>query len=319
MLETVAVSADLGEGMPPPSSGSWRSSVDGTTVRHALSARPPGVGYLSVAQSAGGTFLHCEVNLTALALGSDRTWMSLSEDQALQQLLLLPGRIAEWVPPNVSRWIPDDPEDFRVTRCDPSRTFVTDSPGDVVAAAFTNFSRIRGGRSAVSLHVSSGATATLRWNNARSWSVYDKSGEAESKGQEPPSGLLRCEARLRPRKLRSKEFIDWQPTLDWKDTDMARAREEVDALQQMATAFAGTAAAALAQSFIAAGVAPASAFRLAGYALASDAIGDKGVEAMGVGASSVRRWRSELRNALAGLELDPQFILREMLAEDERR
>ena len=179
MLETVAVSADFcGEILPPDVHG-WRSSVSGDSVRWAREVCPPGLSYLSGSRSPDKTHrLHAEVNLTALRLGEDQTWQSLSQAEAEATMFLLPQMLQEWVPPSWLRALPDDLSEYRITRLDPSKTVVCESVTDAVESASRALRRMRSGRGVFSLNESHGMTATLRFNKARSWSFYDKTAES---------------------------------------------------------------------------------------------------------------------------------------------
>ena len=315
MLETVAVSADFGGAIPPPRDYTWQSSASGETVRWSDSVPVEGRSFFSVSLAPDKTHrMHTEVNLTALCLGADQTWQSLSEVQARETLARLPGLIESWCDPRWRSSLPTDLSGFRITRLDPSVTLPVECSATAVEATVVALRRFRSGRSVFSLNESDGITATLRFNKERSWSAYEKSIEANAKGQQAPENLLRLEARLRPSRLRSSEYAAWRPSLDWTDMDSQKSNQELSHFASTITGLSGHTVLHLVKSMTDAGIAGASAYRLAAYALASDAGGDRSVVASGVDARTVRRWRSELRNALeVARPLDERQVLEETL------
>lgn len=308
MLETVAVSADFVGADPRMFSTSgvdrgdeWAYANRDGVLSWTATRPAPGTSSLRVTV-APDNVARCrwEGNLTALLYSPAETWRSLAEDEARLMLDSLPDVVRGQLPRRWSSSLETDPRGFRVVRMDPSATRVVEDTAEAVGTFLRAFQRVRSGRQVVSANWSESATVTLRFGKHRSWSVYEKTAEALAKGQDPPPNLLRVEARVFPRNLRSGNYRDSDGLhLGKVDNVMAKAKAELTSLESAAAFAAGASAYTLAELLIRSGLSEVSAYRLTTYALVSESLGDGAVQASGVKPRTVARWRRELREALA--------------------
>lgn len=258
--------------------------------------RPVGVSMVRVTHhpSVPGFTVAVEGNLTACVHGDSSTAGSLSAGElphGVEKLLL---RSAAW-----AKLGEVPPEDWRVTRLDPSQTYrCADgvSAGQVVAAYADVFADHAGGRVVASMHQSSGATAVLRQSVGRSLTVYDKGAEAARKGQAVPAGgLVRVEGRLRPQKVKSGRWKAVEATLALGGDVMDAVRGENEDSLSLVRQVMATGISVAADKAMAAGLTPGSAYRLAAVHELVAAYGWAHFVGR-VPPKTVERWRAELRH-----------------------
>ncbi len=240
--------------------------------------------------------MRVEGNLTTLLHGEGAAALSLHADElraAVDCFLdVASGLIGEQVPP-AGLW--------DLHRLDPSRTVdVGAGVGEWLDAAGRAWGRLRKPRQAVVRYEGDGVS--VRWQHAlwRSWEAYDKSAEVAAGGGVPPrAGLLRLEARVRPRKG-SGDWKRAEPTLALDSETRRLVMAELDALSDsVVSRAAAMGAGGVMLALVEAGVAPNTAVRLAGFLTVGDQLGPGFFQdRLGIPAKTVERWRAEVRKAL---------------------
>jgi hypothetical protein len=295
VIETVDARTAIGHA--PRGIGSWhysRSATGVVTYRHP--AAPAGVSLCTYSRTPQGDHrLRVEGNLTTALHGEGAAALSLHPDELTSAVDAFRGLAASLVGeevPEAGAW--------DLHRLDPSKTVDAGvGVGDWLDAAGRSWGRLRTARQAVVRYQGDGCS--VRWQHAkwRSWEVYDKTAEVAARGGECRAGLLRMEARIRPRKGSG----DWKRALPTLALDAETRRLVMGELDSLADSVVSKAAAVGAGgvmlALVEAGVPPNTAVRLAGFLVVGDQLGPAFfTERLGIPAKTVERWRAEVRKAL---------------------
>jgi hypothetical protein len=300
---------------------SWPKSVNRskglTTWRLPDEERPEGVSMVSVTQTPAGVSCRVESNLTSLMYGKDLAVGSLRRDEVRAAGALLADTASNIIGLPYLEY----PEVWDLHRLDPSRTLVLReaSTGELVDAAYRGWLGLAGA-SARRVTMISGQTARLDHTTWRSWSIYDKRTEAMSKhnpfiSDETP-GLLRVEARLRPRSAKADTWANWSPTLALTDLDLEVAVNELHALMGAIDKLSAAGTLALTRRLVKAGASANAAMRLASASTIAEQFGWAEVERLGVPERTVQRWRLELSELLSDVDADDFVRDAQALAEE---
>lgn len=306
MLETIDARTHVGE-LPLAVRGrdaaawDYRTSAGGRASFSAPKADlPAGLSLVAFyADPDGGWRCRAEGNLTTLLYGDGTAVGSLDLDE------LEPATVAfrEAVRGVVQGPVPPADE-WDLHRLDPSRTVVLPDhvPASlVIEAAWQGWNLNKRTGQTLSRH--NDETVTLRLAKHRSHSVYDKRAEALHKGSRfvrPDSpGLLRLEARVRPRLAQSADLRDWRPTLNLTPKDHEMINAENDLLTDALMSMVGATVLTQVRAFLRAGARPSEAVRLTTTVLLVAQYGDGVLEDLGVPRATAKRWRKEARDFLA--------------------
>lgn len=252
---------------------------------------PPGVSMIAFTTTPDGDYrLRAEGNLTTCLYGPHAAAGSLEPHelpQAADALLRAVHGVVEGPLPEPDLW--------DLHRLDPSRTVLLPrdlAPSDAIGSALSAWSIRCNTRQVVSRHNAS--TVTFRRSKWQSWSVYDKTLEARARGHDVPDGLLRLEARIRPR-VGSGAWHDLRPTLALRPRDLEMISMELDALtEDLVLRLAGTTTVGMARAMTRGGASPSAALRLAAAALVLQAHGPRALtDLLGVDDRTARRWRAD--------------------------
>lgn len=330
MLETIDARCSLRSAPRGMSSWHYSRSAQGMT-KHVHPDAPEGISRIEYTRTpAGDHRLRVEGNLTSCRYGKAAAVASLGPDDlddAVTSFLDRAGSV-------VNRAIPERDE-WDLHRLDPSRTLLLPQgieTSQAVAAAESAWSVIANPRQVVSRH--NRETVTFRHSLWRSWSVYDKTSEAASRGLTAPPRALRLEARIRPRKG-SGAWKELAPTLEL--TTAARdliVSETDELLMTIAERLGATSSLAMVRALQRGGATPNQALRLATFMHLAESLGQDVLDGIGIPASTARRWRAEVRKfynagggdeqaTLDGMEMIPllaaQFVetLQRSMSEDK--
>jgi hypothetical protein len=145
----------------------------------------------------------------------------------------------------------------------------------------------------VTLHKRETCTrAITKW---RSHSIYDKTADLRHKGQPSPHGLLRLEARLRPRAAKAEAFKTFRPTLALAPEHLETSMRELDLLASSVNSIAATSDLMLTRALIAAGCTHSEAVRVCTTTRLVTTFGVEILSELGVPSRTAERWISELR------------------------
>lgn len=318
MIETVAATADIARPSLTDVRGWMRLGKRATTEYRPTERLPEGIGYLGLIETPDGWQVRWEGNLTAVLHGSRVTAGSLARSEvtaATDRALALVNGVCSAAPEPGWRW--------DVTRFDPSGSWVMPEgtwTQDVVKAAHVRWLEARTGNQRVGFDVSTGATATwVKSKRARSWSVYDKTAEARLRHKVAPPGVIRLEARLRP-KRGTWHLGQTEDLMESSERELeALARTVGEALPSAVRLM--VAALMRGQEALGEKPDPGEAFRLASVGMMVEDEGVKSLEAAGVPRRTAYRWRSrvtQLLEAGGGMDgfarsaaelFDPQQVL----------
>jgi hypothetical protein len=178
--------------------------------------------------------------------------------------------------------------------------------GEWLDAAGRAWGRLRNPRQSVVRYLGDGCS--VRWQHAkwRSWEVYDKSAEQAARGFDVRPGLLRMEARIRPRKG-SGDWKAARPSLALDRETRRLVMGELEALgESVISRAAALGAGGIMLALVDAGVPANTAVRLAGYLVVADELGPKFFDRLGISEPTLKRWRREVRTALRTDEPDSE-------------
>lgn len=300
MLETIATTSPIFRRHRPGREpwAAWdysRSLVH--TWRLPRQQKPAGISDLRVTLAPDGeTRVHLEGNLTAAVYGPELTWASLAPDELHEAAAWFLDLATQHAP-----FIEQNPELHDLTRFDPSATIVLDpdqTAGDIIRATRPVWNQLARKTSTVAHHQSNGETLRLSQTAGRSWEVYDKTADALRKGQRPDPGLLRVEARIRPRKIRTAEYLALTPTLALDRDTLETITVELDSLARSVQTMASTATLGTVRALARGGAPINSSMRLATVQQLVGAFGPGILDELGVPAKTQERWRAELRKYL---------------------
>lgn len=260
---------------------------------YRLPEPPAGVSLCSYVRTPDGSHrLRVEGNLTTALHGEGKACGSLHADEvsaAADSLLALVGASVEATLPARARW--------DLHRLDPSRTVSAGESRDgLLEGALRAWEAARTPRQTVARY----NRETVRWQRSgwRSWEVYDKSSEMESRGWQPIKGLVRLEARVRPRKG-TGAWKDCAPTLAFDAQTRGMVMDEIEALGRSVVARAAAVGMlATIEMLVEGGVPANSAMRLAAYLAVADEMGQDSLTRVGISDQTIRRWKREIAAAL---------------------
>jgi hypothetical protein len=251
---------------------------------------PDGLSLVTVTRTPDGHRLRAEGNLITALHGPRAAAGTLDVEEIPDSvdafLALVTGSVGAEVAP-AHRW--------DLHRLDPSMTVQLPSglsTSEVVTAALASWSVLPSRN--VSLHKRETCTRLItKW---RSHSVYCKSSDLRHKGYtNVPDGLLRLEARLRPRTAKSAAFKAFRPTLALSPADFGVIVSEIELLMGSLTSVMAGQDLALIRTLVDAGCAPSMAMRVSGTYRLLTAFGPGVWQSLGVDERTGRRWSAEVR------------------------
>lgn len=245
---------------------------------------------LALSRTPDGDRLRVEGNLISALYGRDAAAGTLDADDVPAAVAAFLGRAEQAAGvtlPAAGEW--------DLHRLDPSRTIQLPAgltAQEVVTTAAAGWMLLPGRN--VAVHNRETATRVItKW---RSHSVYDKTADARRKGQDVPAGLLRLEARLRPRSAKSASFVNFRPTLDLTPSDMETIMRELDLLAQSINAVSAASDLALVQALVKAGATHNEAVRISTVTRLVSVYGTGILASLGVPERTAARWVSEVRH-----------------------
>jgi hypothetical protein len=251
---------------------------------------PEGLSMLEVSRTPGQYRLRAEGNLITALHGPAAAAGTLGEDEVLPSVDAFLGLVADGLGTDVP-----DPHRWDLHRLDPSRTVQLPpdlSTAEVVSGALVAWSVLTSRN--VTLHKRETCTrAITKW---RSHSVYSKTADLRHKGyKNVPEGLLRLEARLRPRSAKSAAFIAFRPTLALTPADLEVIVTELDLLMGSLTSVMAGQDLALVRTLVESGCAPSTAIRVSATYRLLTAFGPGVWSSLGVPERTGQRWAAEVR------------------------
>lgn len=267
-----------------------RTAAGMTSHRHP--DPPEGISLVSYTRTPDGQHrLRVEGNLTTCQYGKRAAVASLDThdlDDAVTSFLERAGSVVGLGLPERTEW--------DLHRLDPSRTVLLPQgieTSQAVAAAEAAWSVLANPRQVVSRH--NRETVTFRHSKWKSWSVYDKTSEAASRGLLAPPRALRAEARVMPRKG-SGPWKELAPTLELTTAARDLIMSETDELlTSIAERIGATSSLAMVRALQRGGATPNQALRLATFMHLAETLGQDVLDGIGIPSSTARRWRAEVR------------------------